>query len=284
MGAVAASGAAPPAVTFTGTPDSGTSVFEVDCTLTGIRGVATVNVKRNGVSVFAGLTAATLGPYNGVTIHFPVGAYTNGNVWISDAVVTNWLDTLSGSGYAFAVGALVPPNYVAGVYGPGSIYPAIRGADATRTLVCAAVPSLATTGTVVMVIARTALASSYIAANASGSSLLLENFTPTLIEYYNSPDRQTLATAPAAGLHQLILSQTDGVNCTGYFDGVAAFSIVPTVSVAQWIATDFQIFGLGTGANGTSGDIEELFIARTAANATQAAALHAYSQGFWGTP
>jgi hypothetical protein len=208
-------------------------------------------------------------------------------VWVrSDETVTTgagkataWTSITGGWVFNTNVGIYLPPDYVAGVY-DGK--PAIRGTDATRSLFCAPLVGPGTSSTRVYVCSPSTLSLSYIASAAGGgAAAILDRFTSTEIEWLNGSDRYTIATAPSAGLHQIIITQVDGVSLVGYFDGVQAFSVVP-VSTGN-VAGSF-LFGFGGGANGTNADIVEHIVAPGSANLATVAKLHAYSQRTWSTP
>jgi hypothetical protein len=101
MSAVAATGTTPPAVTLTGTPAvsvintlASTPAIEIDISTTGARGTATFQWKLNGsVQQTAQTTAATfaLGT-TGLTANFPVGTYTNDNVYKTNTNLSAWAD------------------------------------------------------------------------------------------------------------------------------------------------------------------------------------------------
>jgi hypothetical protein len=132
MGAIVATGTAPPAVTLSGTP-ADVLPIEIDISTTGVRGIAKFQWKLGGVVQQVGqITQATfvLGT-TGLTANFPVGAYVNDNVYTSAAQVSTWTD-LSGAGNSVtqATQALQPVYSIAG--GPNGL-PALTG-DAARVM------------------------------------------------------------------------------------------------------------------------------------------------------
>lgn len=195
------------------------------------------------------------------------------------STVTSWADK-SGNGNTFSVGALVAPGYTSGQYNG---HPGVNGVDGTRGLANAGVANPGTSSTFVFEMSRSTLANSYIACNSSAFTSVIQGFTASSIEWFNSggTDRDTLASSLSAGLHQIIITQVDGVSLIGYVDGVQAFSVVPNVSANHAIQ---NLFGYGAGTNGTNGDIVEVVMLGSNVNVSQVSALHAYAQSFWGSP
>jgi len=104
MGAVVATGTAPPAVTLTGISVDPLPI-EIDLQTTGILGVATFQWKLGTIVQQVGqITTATfpLGT-TGLTANFPVGAYVNDNVYVSTPIVSAWTDQ-SGQGNSVSQG------------------------------------------------------------------------------------------------------------------------------------------------------------------------------------
>lgn len=199
----------------------------------------------------------------------------------SDGVhVQSWLDQ-SGLGVAFVQNVTANQvSYVSGVYNGK---PALRSPDAARWMQ-AAVSNNYAPMSFGLVFSKSTLASSYIASTSGGGdNAVLDNFTTTLVEWFNNSgaDRDTFASAPAVGLHQLIVTQTDSVSLVGYFDGAQVFSVVPTATINSSLNV---LFGYGAGANGTNGDIVEFFQYNRQITPVEVVALHSYSQRTWGTP
>lgn len=86
-------GTTPPTVTLTGTPSSTVQSFQMTCTLLGILGTSHVAISINGSSVYAGVSAASLGPYSGITVGIAAGAMAVDDVWTSVPVATSWTST-----------------------------------------------------------------------------------------------------------------------------------------------------------------------------------------------
>jgi len=87
MLSVASAGTAPPAVTLTGTPVAQSTTIEIDITTGGARGTALFTWKLGGVVQATGQTTAAtfvLGT-TGLTANFPVGTYTNDNVYTASS-------------------------------------------------------------------------------------------------------------------------------------------------------------------------------------------------------
>lgn len=90
MEAAIATGTTPPAVTFTGTPSATVQSFDMTCTVIGILGTSHVNININGASVYAGVSAASLGPFSGITVHIAAGAMALNDEWTSVPSVASW--------------------------------------------------------------------------------------------------------------------------------------------------------------------------------------------------
>lgn len=90
MFAPVATGTTPPTVTFSGTPSATVQSFDMTCTILGILGTSHVNININGVSVYAGISAASLGPFSGITVHIAAGAMAINDEWTSVPSVASW--------------------------------------------------------------------------------------------------------------------------------------------------------------------------------------------------
>jgi hypothetical protein len=233
----------------------------------------TVTYYHNGNLIYTSLQTATFPLY-------AAGAfYDNGTITDIEFGVNTWYD-LSGNGNDFIVGALSTPVVSPNTYNGLA---ALSGVDGTRGLTCGGLGDPGTSSTLVLNFTPSSLGSTYLAAHSGGAqSSIIERFTTTLVEWFNAggTDRKTFATAPAAGLHQVIVTQVDGVSCVGYYDGVQAFSFVPTATIKSLN----EILGYGAGSNGTDGDVAEVIQIGEALSPTQVAQLHVYSQRVWGTP
>ncbi len=104
----ATSGTTPPVVTLSGTLTVTDGMgFRMEIQTTGARGTATFRYSRdNGASwiesnVVTAATYAMVGPLTGRTLVFPVGLYTNNNVY--EGAIGTWED-LSGNGFTMNAG------------------------------------------------------------------------------------------------------------------------------------------------------------------------------------
>ena len=195
--------------------------------------------------------------------------------------VSAWTDQ-SGNGNVFI--QAVPgnqPNYTTNVYNGE---PAVGGPDAARYLQCAAIATLGTSASIVITCSQSSVASAYIATPDGANNAFLSHFSGSAFEWYNGTgsDRYTFASTPTAGLHQLIVTQTDGVSLIGYYDGVQVFSATPTVTINRQFK---NVCGRGTGVNGTNGSVVEcVTYSGVVLTPFQVEQLHAYSKNFWGSP
>lgn len=127
MAAVVAAGSTPPTVTLSGTPSASVQSFDMTCTTIGTLTNSHVNININGASVYAGVSAASLGPFSGITVAIAAGTMALNNEWTSVPSVLNWT-SIEGNSYVFtqATQAYQPSWIAAGltlngwVAGPGS--------------------------------------------------------------------------------------------------------------------------------------------------------------------
>ena len=93
------------------------------------------------------------------------------------------------------------------------------------------------TTTLVVVAGISSVAGYIFSGNGTSSRpAMLFNFVANTFEWFNSTDRHSFGTA-TSGYHMLAITQTDAVNCTGYFDGVQAFSFTPTMTLNNNLIT-----------------------------------------------
>jgi len=195
--------------------------------------------------------------------------------------VSAWADQ-SSAGNIFVQGtAGNQPNYTTNAYNG---QPAVGGPDAARYLQCASIATLGTTASIVITCSQSSVASAYIATPDGANTAFLSHFSGSAFEWYNGTgsDRYTFALTPTAGLHQLIVTQTDGASLIGYYDGVQVFSAVPTVTINRQFK---NVCGRGTGVNGTNGSVVEcITYSGVILTPSQVQQLHMYSRAFWGSP
>lgn len=281
QGPVLATGTTPPAVTFAGTPASPSNSIVLTCTGAGTNTTATFSWTLNGVAQTPFTAAATvLLPGTGITATFPTGSYTNtpsADTYTSVVTSSAWADQSGGGNNFTQATASLRPRFTPGTYAGK---PAITGAR-TSQLTNAGLTSPASAGTIVLTLSPSAVEAYACTGSNSNTSSIIQHFTGSSLEWFNAggTDRATLSTSPSAGLHQVIISQTNGVSCVGYFDGVQAFSLTPTGIIGY-------VVNLFSESNdfGWPSDIVECIQYSIAVTPTQAAQLHAYSRSFWNTP
>lgn len=166
-------------------------------------------------------------------------------------LVSKWRDK-SRNDYKPAVQATGAnqPKYVAAVYNG---YPTLRSNDATDTLTLPTALDLGAGGSVVWAM-KAGSASCYEWATVAGAGVI-SKVSGNLTEWINGADRWTFANNPS-GLHIYAVTQDDAGNTDLYYDGAVVATNAATVAFPDIV----NIFGRGTGAGGTDGDIPE-FIA-----------------------
>lgn len=131
-----------------------------------------------------------------------------------------------------------------------------------------------TTMTVSMVVSKSSAANAYLWASNVNAGFI-SNFGGVSFEWFNGADRQTFS-AGATGVHILTVTQQDGVNVSGYFDGNATpvFSIVATVAINTRIINTLWNTSAAGAAAGS--DIAEFLVYTSVLSAGDLARLHAY--------
>jgi hypothetical protein len=224
-------------------------------------------------------TTATLTSFNPSKIANQI-TWLEADLGVTGSPVTAWADQ-SGTGHNASVGALSSPHISSNTYNGRQ---AISGVDGSKGLGFASMPALGTTATIVLTCSPSSLTFTYIIAAAGGGSGIIESFSGSLLQYFlaSGAENDTINTAPAAGLHQIIISQVDGVSLNIWYDGALVVNKTPSATIN---VTWNQLFGDGSGANGTNGDIVQFILySGTAVNATQAAELRAWTKAKWGSP
>ena len=205
-------------------------------------------------------------------------------VTVGSGTVSQWLD-VSGGGAAFAQATPAnQPSYALNTYNGQPTISASTGGG-NRTLSSTNTTAPGTSATLVMVFTPSSAASCYLCSSSNFQEIaIIENYAAGLLEWFNGngADRYTLMTGAVYGaLHQLIISQVDGVSFAAYVDGVQVVSAVPTQTINVALA---EIFGASSGT-GTNGDIIEVIQYPVGGiGPADVAKLHAYSQAFWGSP
>lgn len=185
----------------------------------------------------------------------------------NNTALSPWISAATG-GLSVTAGNSTPskqPIYVANDQGSPSVT-----ASASAQQYCATTVNITLTSTTtIMAVANpSTTASAYLCSGFStgAAPAFLYGFTANTFEWYNTPDRQTLGVA-TSGYHILTITQTDGANCTGYFDRTQAFTFTPTVALNGRAINEF--FSSTGAANFYTGGIKDFLIFRSILSSTQ---------------
>lgn len=105
------------------------------------------------------------------------------------------------------------------------------------------------------------------------------NTVPQNYEFYDNTDRLIIDTS-TDGINICEVTQQDGVNIFGYFNGTLSGNITPTVN-ANGLTLDL-LFGSAAGANLIGTDFGDLLIFNTVLSAAERASVRHYLGDFWG--
>jgi hypothetical protein len=152
---------------------------------------------------------------------------TSASVPANNASVPTWHDRVDNNNFTNATGS-AQPTYLLNDGGSPSLFASSGGSQyyaATQMV------NYNTTTTLVAVAHPSTTSSAYLCAGSStgNAPAFIYGFVANTFEFYNTPDRQTLGTA-TSGVHILAITQTDGTNLKGYFDGTQVFSVTPTIA------------------------------------------------------
>lgn len=140
QGPVSATGTAPPAVTFAGTPSSSTNTIVLTCTGTGTNTTATFSWTLNGVSQTPFTAASTVVlTGTGITATFPTGTYSStpsADTYTSVVTSSAWADQ-SGNGHTLSQATAANQMAYGASSGPNST-PAMIGTAALQTFMATA--------------------------------------------------------------------------------------------------------------------------------------------------
>jgi hypothetical protein len=251
MSAVTAAGTSPPTVTISGLPDP-LGAVEIDITGTGALGVP-FTWKIDGVVQATGLTTAANVALSGtLAAQFPVGAYTNNDVYTANCQVSSFVDRQSALTVSQATSVNQP------------LYSQTLGANGQPQFSCATNTfwlDNTTTNPITSGTARTIFAVASIGSTASGHSGTLCTFRVTnpelTIQYYNAGDGNTYfgsdgatvnysnTTAIVAGNNVLQYGYVVGSPLTFLLNGVSQTAVGN--AVAETGTTGFRLLRSNAG-------------------------------------
>ncbi len=133
--------------------------------------------------------------------------------------------------------------------------------------------ALGSSNTIILVVAKSSVASSYLCSGNSDSASFVSAFAGVSFQWINGADVQTLS-AGATGVHILTVKQIDGASLIGYLDGVQIFSVVPATALSGRSMT--TVCGKESAANGLTGNWCEFAVWTSALSATALASAHSY--------
>jgi hypothetical protein len=153
--------------------------------------------------------------------------------------------------------------------------PCVRATSASSHKLILPGPGFGTTMTMFVVASKSSTGSGYITSNDQSFGAFISNFSGVSFEWFNNGDRATLS-AGATGPHILTVSQKDGTNVSGWFDGgdSTIFSGAPATALSGRTFT--RLFCSGSNGSFASCDIYEVLFYNQVLAQSDRAKVHAY--------
>jgi hypothetical protein len=219
-------------------------------------------------STIAGLSPLQLGAVLWLDASDPSN---NGILPANNTALSPWIDK-TGNGFNATNGTPARrPHFILNDSGT----PTVTASSASSQIYTLAPITLTATTTIVAVASISAGTPGYLlhGTNTGDTPTFLYGFSDNSFEWFNSPDRQTFASV-TSGYHMLTITQTDGVNLTGYFDGVQMFSVIPVAILNTRQLTGF--FTSTTLLNFYNGSMKTFIVFNKVLSKTQLTSLFSY--------
>ena len=192
-------------------------------------------------------------------------------ITLNATTVSAWADQWTAGNNATQGTACFQPLWVASAQGG---VPTVR-AQGTDDRMALTGPTLSATTTLFCVGSKSSSVSAYLTSSTGNFGAFISNFGGVSFEWFNNTDRHTLS-AGATGTHSLSITQTDGANLSGYFDGnpTPVFSVVPGVVLNAKVI--LRTHCAASDASFATADVSEFIVYKGVLNASALARVHNY--------